>query len=209
VAEATIPDIWIEPRGRSRRSTLPCGRPRDLRNLCVPGCGAVLHDLTSDTCPYCGAAFAQVSAGLRERLWRTRDEGATWTIVERTCPACGGPVTDPAATQCPKCGHQPLPLLDATQDPRPTVSIRIDFSSDAGRLWQNLAAQEFPRAVPRVSPLAGTASGAEGDRDAPASVARQLSGLQRHGFQPCSQRAAIVGSRMRQMRCDPGCTGRR
>ena len=103
-----------------------------------PGCGAVLHDLTAENCPYCGAAFGETSAALTNRVWRTDDYGATWTIVERTCPGCDGLVADSTATRCPKCG-QPLPPLAPKPDPRPSVSISVDFPPmwRSGKLWKH------------------------------------------------------------------------
>lgn len=96
-------------------------------SFACPGCGAVLNDLTLDACSYCGAAFTQTSGDNSKRIWYTPDEGATWTVIERQCPGCDSQVTDPAASQCPKCGHQPLPSLDQVSDPRPTVSIKINL----------------------------------------------------------------------------------
>jgi hypothetical protein len=92
-----------------------------------PRCGAELHDLTAEACSYCGAAFLQRSPHQwSRRLWHTSDGGVTWTIIARTCPGCGGAVTDAEASQCPGC-RQPLPPLQPEPDPRPSTSIRIHF----------------------------------------------------------------------------------
>jgi hypothetical protein len=98
-----------------------------------PECGAVLTDLTLESCSYCGSAFSQTSGDNWKRLWYTADAGVSWTIIVRQCPGCGSQVTDPAASECGKCGHQPLPSLDQVSDPRPTVAIKINFPPESGR----------------------------------------------------------------------------
>ena len=92
-----------------------------------PGCGAVLHDLTAESCRYCGTAFLETTESGWKRVWRMPDEGDTWTVVERTCPGCGGLVADAVATTCSRCGHGPLPPLEEENGPRPCAVLTIRF----------------------------------------------------------------------------------